>query len=389
MDVSVVRPSDIEGEQLHLFFLSIAVETVKVHLPASPEQSYPVLVGTNNIGQLGSKLDLGHYSKIVVLSDNNVAKHWLSPLLQTLPPKTQSIVIAPGEEHKNVQTLAQVWQELVQRGADRKTLLVNLGGGVIGDLGGFAAACYMRGMDFVQVPTTLLAQVDASVGGKTAIDHASVKNSIGSFAQPKAVLIDINTLSTLPPRELAAGFAEVLKHGLIRRRSYFERTAAKAPKDFTPTELIELVLESVKIKAAVVESDEKESGPRKLLNFGHTAGHAFEMLSFKYGCPLLHGEAISLGILFEARLSQLQGYLNDADLKQIRQGLELAGLPLKLSFVPTFEETLALMRSDKKNAQGTIRWTLLRSIGEGIFDIEVPDNLVKEVFTSFSCEAVT
>ena len=357
------------------------METLSVRFSESASSSYPIIVGSGLLREIPTHVDLTRYSRLVVLSDRNVAAHWLNPLKSHLKKEAQAIVVPAGEEHKNVQTLAYVWGELAKCGADRKTLLLGLGGGVIGDMAGFAAASYMRGIDCVQIPTTLLAQVDASVGGKTAIDHAGVKNLVGSFTQPKAVCIDVDTLATLPEREFTAAFAEILKHGMIHRRSYFDYVASKTPREFSTAEVIELVMTSVKIKAALVEADEREGGPRKLLNLGHTAGHAIESLSYELKMPLLHGEAVSLGLLVEAKLAQLLGRINRGDLQEIRGALQRMGLPVTLPFAAPMERLFALMRNDKKSVAGKIYWTLLTRIGEARYDLEAPDELAREAFS--------
>ena len=360
------------------------METVEINFPGNASRAYKISIGEALLNSIGSLLDLSAYSRVVILTDMNVAPHWLRVLQTALGRESESIIIAPGEDKKSVETLGHIWQELTRFRADRKSVLLNLGGGVIGDLGGFAAASYMRGIDFIQIPTTLLAQVDASVGGKTAIDHAGVKNLVGSFAQPRAVLIDIATLSTLPSREFIAGFAEILKHGLVFDQSYFARASAKRPKDFSQNEVLGLVSDSVKIKAKVVEIDEKESGPRKLLNFGHTAGHAIESYSHVIGSPLLHGEAVGLGMHFEAKLSELSGRLSTAEFERVRGALVTCGLPVKLPFSAQFEQLLTLMRSDKKNTRGQIRWVLLSGIGSGCFDLEVDERYLDEAIHAVS-----
>ncbi|MDP3733440.1 MAG: 3-dehydroquinate synthase family protein, partial [Candidatus Daviesbacteria bacterium] len=236
-----------------------------------------IFVGLDLIPKLSHLVNFKKYSKIFIITDTVVGKHYLSAIKKSFP-KAKQIIIDPGEKAKNIETVKKIWQKLLFAGCDRKSIVLNVGGGVTGDIGGFAAATYMRGIDFIQIPTTLLAQADASVGGKVAVNFAKVKNLIGSFNQPIAVFCDINFLSTLPDREFISGFAEVIKHGIIADKKYFDFVTSKKPKDFTKQELIKIILGSIKIKAAIVNKDEKETGQRRLLNFGHTIGHAIEAL---------------------------------------------------------------------------------------------------------------
>ena len=349
---------------------------VTVSIPAPSASDYPVLVGPGALRELSAIVAAGHYSKVVILSDLHVAPHWLKAAKGALQGNTAEIVVEPGESKKNLSTVESVWAELLRLGADRTTLLINLGGGVIGDLGGFAASCYMRGIPFIQAPTTLLAQVDASVGGKLGVDFSGRKNFIGSFAQPVAVICDTHTLSTLPARELTAGFAEILKHGALFDRDYFARASMKAPSSYGEAELAELVTGSVRLKAAIVAKDPHERGPRKLLNFGHTIGHAIESLSFASTTPLLHGEAISIGMVAEATLAQTLGKLAPQALQALKEALRFSGLPISAPFPIENAKVFELIKSDKKNRGGIVLWTIIDEIGRGSFDITAPDTAV-------------
>jgi 3-dehydroquinate synthase len=270
----------------------------------------------------------------------------------------------------------KIWQGLLDAECDRKSLLIAVGGGVIGDMAGFAATTYMRGIDFVHVPTTLLAQVDSSVGGKTAIDFAGVKNLVGSFGQPVCTLIDVETLQTLPEREFVSGFGELIKHGLIRDKQFLDLVTGKKPRDFSPDELAEIITWSCRIKAAVVMEDERETGPRKALNFGHTVGHAVEALSLEGSSPLLHGEAVSIGMVVEAELAHAEGLLTSAEHDKVARLLAGAGLPTHIPADQDIPELLSKMRSDKKNVGGSIRFTLLERLGSAVWGKPVDEIII-------------
>lgn len=330
--------------------------------------SYKILIGQNIFDALAKFTASKKYSSVFILTDKIVHKLWIKEILAVLPG-ANVIIIPPGEKFKNLKTLEVIWKRLFSLGADRHSLLINLGGGVIGDMGGFAAASYMRGIDFVQVPTTLLSQVDASVGGKTAVDLDNAKNIIGSFVRPKLVLIDVNTLSTLPKRELAGGWAEVIKHGLIKDKKYFEEIKKINVAAIAAKPLAEIIKKSCQIKAYFVKADEHEKGPRKILNFGHTIGHAAETLSFKTKRPLLHGEAVALGMVAEAKLSVLSGNLKEKDFEELKKVIKAAGLPIKFPYIKK-ESILKLIAKDKKNKGKIIKWTLLTKIGAAVYDQE-------------------
>jgi len=324
--------------------------------------SYEIIIGSGILNRLAAFCAKKNYSSAFILTDKTLFKLYGAALKKVLPA-ARFIVIPPGEKYKNLKTLEYIWRKLFNFGADRKSVLINFGGGVIGDAGGFAAGVYMRGMDFIQVPTTLLAQVDASVGGKTAVDLEGAKNIIGAFVRPALVLIDVNTLKTLPKRELLAGYAEILKHGLIKDKKYFLDTASGR------LDIAGLIYKSCVIKAYFVKIDEREKGPRKTLNFGHTVGHAVEALSFKTKNPLLHGEAVALGIVAESYLSFLNGGLKESDFDLIKQALKKQGFALKCKNLKK-QDILKLMLKDKKNVGKKIKWTLLRAIGSAIYDVE-------------------
>jgi 3-dehydroquinate synthase len=321
---------------------------------------YPIYF-ENTLTELADFIRRGKYSKFFVLTDEHTSKHCL-PLLQEYLKDFDNydlIGITSGEENKNIDFCIAIWKLLIDYGADRQSLLINLGGGVISDMGGFAASTFKRGIDFVHVPTTLLSQVDASVGGKTGIDLDNIKNIIGTFTQPKAVFIEHEFLKTLPPRQILSGLAEMLKHGLIADANYWN----KLKHNYLDNPSAELVYHSVEIKNKVVIEDPHEKGIRKSLNFGHTVGHAIETYSLMNDeNPLTHGEAIAAGMICEAKLSLMKTGLSEAELNEITEVLN--GLYPKYNFNKDIYEALYnIMLKDKKNQSGRINASLLTQIG--------------------------
>jgi 3-dehydroquinate synthase len=323
--------------------------------------SYPIYFD-NTLAELVKFIENGNYSRFFVLTDENTAKHCL-PVIRKKIDKLDNfdiIEINSGEESKNIDFCVGVWKMLIDFSADRQSLLINLGGGVISDLGGFAASTYKRGIDFVHVPTTLLSQVDASVGGKTGIDMDNIKNIIGTFTQPKAVFIEHSFLQTLPPRQILSGLAEMLKHGLIFDSNYWNLLKNSDLQD--PSS--ELVYKSVAIKNKVVIEDPHERGIRKSLNFGHTIGHAVETYSLMNDeTPLTHGEAIAIGMICEAKLSNIKIGLSETELNEIN-GV-IGNLYPKYTITSScYKELYSIMQKDKKNQSGNINCTLLTNIGQ-------------------------
>lgn len=343
-----------------------------------PAHRYRISVGGGLLRQVESLLGLSAYSKVFVLTDQQVEGLWLRRLRPYLPDDFAYLALPPGERIKDIAHIQRIWTAMREAGCDRKSLLVILGGGVMGDMGGFAASTFMRGMAFAQIPTTLLSQVDSSMGGKTGFDFDGLKNFIGTFAQPTAVIIDTDTLATLPKRELTAGFAEMLKHGLIADAGYFDALADRRPSEYSPASMADLIARSTRIKAAIVERDEKESGDRKLLNFGHTVGHAIEALSWERNRPLLHGEAVAMGMVVEAHLSQCCGLLAGEDVARITQVVAAAGLPTTVPAFP-LSDMWAKMRNDKKNESGVVLFTLLERIGKAVYNQSVDEAAVTEI----------
>lgn len=330
-------------------------------------RDYPIFIGSQALAQLALLPAVQMASTLAVVTNTTVhALHGgaLSAMLAPLDKPLVHICLPDGEAHKNWDSLNHIFSTLLAQHCDRKTLLLAFGGGVVGDMAGFAAACYMRGIPFVQVPTTLLAQVDSSVGGKTAINHPLGKNMIGAFYQPRAVVADVALLKTLPVRELRAGLAEVIKHALIADNellAWLEHNMTGLLA-FDSTALTHVVMRSCEIKAAVVAADETEQGVRATLNFGHTFGHALEAV-LGYG-NWLHGEAVGCGMLLAAKLSNALGLLDAVQVERIATLLHMTGLPIQ---VPPQASTLALMKAmrvDKKNEAGQVRFIVLPQLGQ-------------------------
>jgi 3-dehydroquinate synthase len=352
------------------------MQTIRVALGA---RSYQIHIGGGLLARADLVLPVLPQRRVAIVTNETVAPLYLERLARALERAgvgATCITVPDGEEHKEWPTLAVVFDELVTHRCDRRTAIVALGGGVIGDLAGFAAATYQRGVPFVQAPTTLLAQVDSSVGGKTAINHPRGKNMIGAFHQPLLVLTDTETLTTLPEREFRAGLAEVIKHGAIRDEGFFawleSNVDALMARDSGA--LGYAIKRSVEIKATVVESDERESGPRALLNFGHTFGHAIET-GIGFG-TWLHGEAIGAGMIMAADLSARLGYLEGRAVERLRSLLEKSGLPTAGPRI-SVDHYLELMARDKKSLDGDIRFVLLDRLGSALLSEKVPVGVLR------------
>jgi len=345
-------------------------------------ENYPIAIGDEAILELSRFLSEKTYSSVFILVDPNTKKHCLSKIKKeaVVLQKARIISIPSGEKNKNIRTCEKIWKELSRQNADRKTLLVNLGGGVITDIGGFAASTYKRGIDFINIPTTLLAQVDASVGGKTGIDFYEFKNQIGTFAFPKAVFILPSVLKTLPKRQLVSGFAEIIKHGLIADESYWHLIKKINPLQTSDWE--EIIFRSVRIKNDIVSKDPYEKGLRKALNFGHTVGHAVESASLRTKRPLLHGESIAIGIICEAYLSRKCCGLSDEVLDEI--SAHALSLYRSEKVKHPLKKLIQLMKQDKKNSNSEINFTLIRSIGKAVTDNYCSEELIEEALYFFN-----
>lgn len=355
------------------------IKTLQIKIRSRASLDYPVFIGSNLVKQVSVLFNLQKYSQVFIITDRTIGPALSEEITKNIRNETNIITVEAGEKHKNIETVQQIWGKLSELNGDRKSLVLNMGGGVITDMGGFAASAFMRGLDFIQIPTTLLSMVDASVGGKVGIDFAGIKNLIGAFNQPIGVLIDITTLKTLPEREFNSGFAEIVKHGLIYDKKYFDFVTSKKPNDFSDEEIIEIIFRSCQIKSAIVSADEKESGARKLLNFGHTIGHAIESLSLETDNPLLHGEAISIGMLIEAKISQLVGNIDESQYQQIKKILINTKLPIEYKNTD-INDVLKKIKKDKKSEKGLIQWTLLESIGRAIINQNIPEGQIKKAF---------
>lgn len=330
---------------------------------ALDDRSYDIIIGKNSIDYLSEFLTQKSYSKIFVITDENIAKLHLSRFTEF-----ETIILPAGEQTKSFSSLEKISEEILAKGVDRKSLIIAFGGGVIGDLAGFIASILLRGIDFIQIPTTLLASVDSSVGGKTAINSKSGKNLIGSFYQPKLVLCDLEFLKTLPARELRSGYAEVVKYGLIRDKNFFEFLEKNYTKIFAHDEefLSKIIARSCEMKAEIVGLDERESGDRMLLNFGHTFGHVFETET-GYSDELLHGEAVALGMKMAAKMSQNLGLISKNDFDRIASHLEDCGFITdhkKIRKNWNEKNLVSHLAKDKKNENKNLTFILLKNIGD-------------------------
>ncbi len=328
---------------------------------------HPVVYESQSFGELLKFLEERRYQKIFILVDENTEKYCLpilNPFIHSYEPVV--IKIQSGEDHKILKTCQVIWNQFLAYNANRQSLLINLGGGVIGDMGGFAASVYKRGFHFINVPTTLLAAVDASVGGKTGIDYRSFKNHIGIFVDPQAVFVNPVFFESLEIRQLKSGFAEMIKHGLISNADYYDQLSEI--QDFFNVDWPNYIDESVKIKSKIVDEDPNEKGIRKLLNFGHTAGHAFESFSMEnHDIPLLHGEAVALGMMMELDLSAKKLGFDETEADKIKKYLQSV-FSIRKFKQEDFEGLLNFMMQDKKNTNQGINFTLLKEIGAGVID---------------------
>ncbi len=341
---------------------------------------YPIILN-NKFGPLVKELsEIGSRDrKICIVTDSNVEKIYGAEVKALLEEAFSTVVLfafEAGEERKTVETAGNLYEFLIVNRFQRKDLLVALGGGVTGDLTGFVAATYLRGVDFIQVPTSLLAMVDSSIGGKTGVDYLQYKNMVGAFYQPKLVYINIQTLNTLPENQYYAAMGEILKHGLIQDSAYYEWLITHLSEIYMKEEhvLEEMIISSIRIKQAVIEEDPKERGLRAILNFGHTIGHAIEsMKNFK----MLHGECVALGMQAAAYISWKRGYLSKEEFFEIRDMFVGFHLPISLDDLET-KDIIEVMKNDKKAVKGTIKFILLKDIGNAIIDTTVTEEEMTE-----------
>lgn len=355
---------------------------ITVHMNQSPIYD---IVMTEDFSLLPAEMEAFGLSsrRICIVTDSTVAKLYLEDVRRLLAPVCREIVsyvFPAGEENKNLDTVRGLYEHLILNQFDRNDMLVALGGGVVGDLCGFAAATYLRGVSFIQIPTTLLSQVDSSIGGKTGVDFDAYKNMVGAFHMPKLVYTNINTLQTLPDCQFSAGMGEVIKHGLIRDSSYYEWLSENASSIWQrePAALRKMVLVSNEIKRAVVEADPTEKGDRMLLNFGHTLGHAIEKLK---NFSLLHGECVALGSLAAMQLSASRGLIDSCETQKFRQILECFHIPTRVSGLKQ-EDIIQATKNDKKMDSGAIRFILLREIGNAFVDRTVTEAEMKDALSA-------
>lgn len=358
------------------------MKKVRVELGSN---SYGICVGSALLTRTGSWLkEKGFSDRLVIITDPTVQRLYGDALRKGLTEDgfEVSILLVPaGEAQKSLESAARLYVELTSSYAERTTPILALGGGVIGDLAGFVAATYLRGVPLIQIPTTLLAQVDSSIGGKVAVDHGQMKNKIGAFYQPRLVVADIDVLRTLPARELANGLAEVIKSAVIRDRCFFVFLEDNIDriKSLDADVLEEVVFRTAGIKAGVVEKDEEDNGLRNILNYGHTIGHAIETVS---GFQVEHGEAIAIGMVMAAKISNKMGILEGNEIVRLRNVIEKAGLPTDMPGLEV-EKIIQAMKHDKKVLRGKVRFVLLKSIGDAFITDEVSPSLVEEVLADY------
>ncbi len=356
------------------------MQTLNVDLA---DRSYPIYIGEQLLQSHELLVRHLRSRQVFVVTNDTIAPLYLQPLIELLDGhQVDSVVLPDGEEYKTLETLNRLFDGLLEARHNRTTTVLALGGGVVGDMAGFGAACYQRGVDFIQLPTTLLAMVDSSVGGKTGVNHRLGKNMIGAFYQPRAVIADMSTLETLPARELSAGLAEVIKYGLIADEEFFEWLESNIPdllaKD--PKALAYAVKRSCENKARVVAQDEREGGLRAILNLGHTFGHAIETAQ-GYGV-WLHGEAVAAGMVMAADLSHRRGAISARELDRLVALLERAHLPVKAPASMTPDDFIRLMGVDKKVLDGRLRLVLLEKMGKALITDDIEPDLLQETFAA-------
>ena len=348
------------------------------------DHSYPIHIGRDLLGKPELLTDYITGQQVLVVSNETVAPLYLDKTLSGLKNyQCETVILPDGEQYKTLDTVGLIYDALLKNRFDRQCTLIALGGGVVGDITGFAAATYQRGVNFIQIPTTLLAQVDSSVGGKTGVNHPLGKNMIGAFHQPQCVLIDTDTLNTLEDKELSAGLAEIIKYGLIRDPELFDWLEQHIPAllEKDPADLAYAIERSCQNKADVVAADEKETGQRALLNLGHTFGHAIEA-GMGYGA-WLHGEAVGTGMLMAADLSLRHGWITQEQMLRIKTILTLAKLPINTPPELDAEKFMNLMAVDKKVLAGKIRLILLNNIGESLVSDNYKPDLLSDTLNEF------
>ncbi len=348
------------------------------------DRSYPIYIGTDLIAQSNLITDHIHGNSAIIVSNTTVAPLYLQVVqnsLKTSGVRYGTVILEDGEQHKTIDSVMMIIENLLEQRHDRGSTVIALGGGVVGDIAGFAASIYQRGVNFIQIPTTLLSQVDSSVGGKTGVNHPLGKNMIGAFYQPQCVIADTSTLGTLPPRELSAGLAEVIKYGLIFDASFFDWLEQNAATLITRNSeyLAQTILVSCRIKADIVAQDERETGIRAILNLGHTFGHAIEA-SMGYG-NWLHGEAVAAGMVMAIDLSLKQGWIEEQVKQRVIKLLEHCSLPVKSPHDMSIDDYMNAMAIDKKTIDGTIKFVLLEALGKAIVTADYDPALLQQTLS--------
>ena len=348
------------------------MKTINVRLP---DRSYPIHIGTGLLDKTQLYSPHIHGKKVVIVTNTTIEPLFAGEVIEAIRPlaEVDTFILDDGEVHKNLDTINSIFDHMLSTACDRNTTVIALGGGVVGDIAGFAAASYQRGVPYIQIPTTLLAQVDSSVGGKTGVNHKLGKNMIGAFYQPQCVIAETDTLNSLPDRELKAGVAEIIKYGAIRDAPFFSwlESNIESLLNRDPGSLAYAIERSCRNKSEVVEEDERESGTRAILNFGHTFGHAIETwLAYEHW---LHGEAVAVGMVMAADSSSRLNLLDQSDSERIKRLIKQAELPMNPPKGMKTEDFLNLMKLDKKVQSGRIRFILLTKIGKAVITNEFPD----------------
>ena len=342
-------------------------------------RGYNIYLGCGIFENIGNFIDWSKYSNVIILTETKIYNLWKNKI-DTAIKYNKLIQINSGEKMKNFDTAKNILNQLIKNDADRKSLLINIGGGMITDLGGFVASIYMRGIDYINCPTTLLAMVDASIGGKNGVNLEEIKNIIGCFNKPKLVIIDTSFLQTLPNRELLSAYGEIIKHSIIKSKKYFNFLIKNASEIEHTNAIDDIILHSLKIKKYFVEKDFQEKNVRKILNFGHTIGHGIETLSMQLKTQFLHGEAVLVGMFFETKIAEIKGILSSSNADKIYQCLQKYGVEKLLKIIckndKTFNENelIKVIQKDKKNQKGAIKMVLPVKIGKCKYDILVNKN---------------
>jgi len=343
-------------------------------------RSLSIIIGSGVIGELSHLFDFSRYSSLILVTDVTTEKLYgqrVAAALKGSGKKVHIFTIPAGEDSKSLKQVERSYRFLIDSGADRNALLCVLGGGVVGDVGGYIAATYLRGVDYLQLPTTLLAQVDSSIGGKVGVNFSVKKNMVGSFYQPKAIISDVDFLKSLPKQEMRNGMAEVIKYGLAMDKDLFHKISRQKKGEFTPAELTDIIHRCAYLKAKIVEADETDrSGTRAILNFGHTVGHAVEATSAFRGQR--HGEAVAIGMMAAAKISERLGMLSKENVAAVDTVLTRFGLPTRCPELSP-DELLGAMRFDKKATRGQIKWVLLEGMGYGVVNCTVEQDVLTEV----------